>query len=101
LKAGHALNTRQSFPVAAPIEPIEILDSYIDTVRQFDTVQVDAVAVWVGTGYVKRLDPAGATEQVPGNTGMKTVLDQTVPALQQSEPVGRDNQVQVAGLLAN
>jgi len=55
---------------------IEVLNIYIDSVGQFETVQVDAVTVGVGTGDVKRLDAADATEQVPGNAGMKTVFNE-------------------------
>jgi len=88
-------------PVVAPIAPIKVYDIYIDAIRQIETVQVDAKTVGVRTGDVKRLDSAGATEQVPGNTGMKAIFDEPVPALQQPEPVGRDNQVQVTGFFAN
>jgi len=98
---GNGLTIRQLLPACTPVTSIEVLDNHVDAVRQIETVQVDTVTVRVRTGYVERLDAAGATEQVPGNTGMKAIFDEPFPALQQPEPVGRDDQVQVTGFFAN
>jgi len=79
---------------------IEILDRNIHFVGQVDTVQVDTVAIGVGTRHVERLDAAGAAEQVPGDAGVKPVFDQVFFASQKLEPLNRDNQMQVAGFFA-
>ena len=60
-----------------------------------EAARVDAVAVGVGARDIERLHAAMAAEAVPGDAGAEGVLDEVVPACQQAEIRGADDQVQV------
>ena len=78
-----------------PVTSVERLDRKGRHGRAIDAACVDAEAVRVGSRHVKRFYPAGAAEQMAGDTGIEGVLDQVLLTAQQTEAAGRHDQMPI------
>ena len=81
------------FPIAA----VEICNSNDGNGFRLETADIDADTVGVGARNVKGFDAAVGAETVLGDTGVEGVGGEVLFPLEEAEPVGRHDQVEVGG----
>ena len=86
--------------VLLPVLTVEVVYGEFDLLRELEAINVDTVAIGIGTGHVKRLDTAIGTKQVPCDSGVEAVLGQVALTGKETEITGWNNQVDVAAHFA-
>src|SRR5688572_9770814 len=84
-----------------PLAPVERLDRHLFHRARVQAARVDAQPVGMRARHVEGLDAADRAEQVLRDAGVESVVSQRVPAADEGEAVGGNNEVQVAGLAAD
>jgi len=84
-----------------PLPSVERLDGDVLDRAGIEATRVDADPVRVRARHVEGLDAAHRAEQMLCDSSVESVGGQRFTAAHQSKPVGRHDQVQVAGLAAD
>lgn len=87
--------------VRFPILPIKLKDTELLNRLRFQTTNVNADAIRIGTGHIKRFDTADSAKVMPGRFGIESVFRELVRSGNEPEPIRGNDQVQVPGFLAN
>ncbi len=90
----------QRIGVLLPILAVELVYGELGLLREFEAIDVDAVAIGIGTGHIKRLDAASRTKKVPGDPGVEALFSQVALPGKETKITGWNNQVDVATHLA-
>jgi hypothetical protein len=87
--------------ILLPVLAVKLVYAELGLLREVEAIDVDTVAIGIGTGHIKRLDAASRTKQVPCNTGVKAVFSQEALPGKETKITGWNNQVNVATHLAD
>ena len=68
---------------------------------RIDAPCIHADAIRMRTRHIERFDAADGTKQMLGRVSIETVCSERVVAAKQFESIGRDHEMQVAGLAAD
>ena len=90
----------QRASVLLPVLTVKVVYGELDLLRELEAINVDTVAIGIGTGHVKRLDTALGTKQVPCDPGVEAVLGQVALTGKETKITGWNNQVDVAAHFA-
>ena len=87
--------------VLFPVLAVEVVYGELGLWREIEAIDVDAVAIGIGTGHIKRLDAASRTKKMPGDPGVEAVFSQVALPGKETKITGWNNQVKVATHLAD
>jgi hypothetical protein len=91
----------QAFSVLFPVLAIKALFDHLQPGRQFEAAKIDTVAIRIGAWHVKRFDAAMRAEEVSRRATVKAVFNQIIPALEEIETGGWNNEMHVTSHAAD
>ena len=80
-----------------PLPPVEIRNPNFGNGFRFEAADIDADSVGIGARNIEGFDAAVGAESVPGDPGVEGVGGEILLALDEAEPAGGNDQVEVGG----
>ena len=80
-----------------PLPSVEIRNPNFGNGFRFEATDIDADSVWIGARNIEGFDAAVGAESVPGDPGVEGVGGEILLALDEAEPAGGNDQVEVGG----
>jgi len=80
-----------------PLPPVEICNPNFGNGFRFEATDIDADSVRIGARNIEGFDAAVGAESVPGDPGVEGVGGEILLALDEAEPAGGNDQVEVGG----